>query len=121
MCQLSISKAEDKHTEEYLQKFLQVNDQDGNQTANPVRSWKKTIEHSYHLFDIGFYSTVAEYDRLTKKYGVKDWINEKIIEQKNKPEIIKTVKEMVKEHSTASNLFNPFLTLQGKIFSLLLC
>lgn len=84
MCQLFISKAEDKHTEEYLQEFLQVN-QDGTQTANPVRSWKKTIEHSYHLFDIGFYSTVAEYDCLTKTYGVKDWINEKFIEQKNIP------------------------------------
>ncbi|KNZ49662.1 hypothetical protein VP01_486g3 [Puccinia sorghi] len=46
MCQLSISKAEDKHTEEYLQEFLQVN-QDGTQTANPVRSWKKTIELPY--------------------------------------------------------------------------
>ncbi|PLW50549.1 hypothetical protein PCASD_01396 [Puccinia coronata f. sp. avenae] len=78
MCSLSVTCQKQKHSKKYLREFLQL-DQDGNPKSNPVRVWKKVIEASYDLFDIGFYSTLQEYERMAKFYGIKDHINEKMV------------------------------------------
>jgi hypothetical protein len=86
-------------------------DQDGNPKSNPVRVWKKVIEASYDLFDIGFYSTLQEYERMAKFYGIKDRINKKMVASKNNASVQAKVKQLLREDST--QLFNPFLKLEG--------
>ncbi|PLW51109.1 hypothetical protein PCASD_02459 [Puccinia coronata f. sp. avenae] len=110
ICQLSVPSQDQKHSKQYLRNFLQI-DEDGYKRLNTLRGWKKLIEATYDLFDIGFYSTLKEHERMGKFYGVKDRINEKFIENKKDKSVQEKVKNLLVEDPT--RLFNPFLKLEG--------
>jgi hypothetical protein len=73
--------------------------------------WKKFIEALYNLFDIGFYSTLKEHERMAEFYGIKDCINKKFVASKKNASVQAKVKQLLKEDST--RFFNPFLKLEG--------
>jgi hypothetical protein len=110
MCQLSVMDQEEKHSKCYLHNFLHL-DQDGEKVLNPLWVWRKTIEDTYKLFDVGFYSTLKEHKRLGKSFGVKDCINGKFFKSKTNTLVQSKVKSLLLEDST--QLFNPFLKLKG--------
>lgn len=109
MCSLLVTRQKQKHSKKYLRKFLKL-DQDGNPKSNPVQVWKKVIEVLYNLFDIGFYSTLQEYKRMAKFYGIKDHIKKIFVASKKNALVQAKVKQLLREDST--HLFNPSLKLE---------
>jgi hypothetical protein len=112
MCRLAAPTQQSKQSKKYLHDFLQI-DGDGNQKLNPSRQWNTTIEATYDLFDIGYYSTLKEHKHMGKIYGVKDRTNEKFIENKKNRAVALRVAKLLKED--LKQLFNPFLKLKGVI------
>ncbi|POW15533.1 hypothetical protein PSTT_02151, partial [Puccinia striiformis] len=51
-------------------------DCNGNASPNDPRVWKETVERTHELTKVATEDTMKEYNVSTKKYGVKDWINE---------------------------------------------
>ncbi|EHS63694.1 uncharacterized protein PGTG_22817 [Puccinia graminis f. sp. tritici CRL 75-36-700-3] len=116
ICTLSAPSLAAKHRKDFMYKFLHL-DRHGNVTRNRPRVWLETVKQTHKLFKVATEDTIAAFDTLSKEYGVKDWINEKFIEQQGIAEVKAKIDDL--KANKFSRLFNPFLRL---IFSAgLLC
>jgi flavorubredoxin len=118
MCTLHAPTKLDKQSLSYLLQFLQI-DCNGFPCPNAPRSWEKTIENTYDLYNTFVTKNITEVKHLRTVYGVTDSINNKIIEglRKKTDSVVKKVAQLVKEDIT--DLFNPFFKLQGILLVLL--
>jgi hypothetical protein len=116
ICTLSASTLAAKHRKDFVYSFFQ-RDRDGKPRPNAPRVWAETIEQTHELFKVGTEDTIVEFDTLTKKYGVKDRINERFIEDRTVPDVKKKMDALKTNHF--SRLFNPFLKLIGGLYFLL--
>ena len=113
ICHLAAPTQIGKHEKDYVERFFEI-DSDGNQKANDRRVWGETIQRTHDLFKIIHERTTDEYDTMSKVWGVKDRINERLTTNKSKTAVKAKLKHLKDNHF--SRLFNPFLTLEGSIF-----
>jgi hypothetical protein len=100
----------------YLLQFLNL-ESNGSIKPNNPQSWKKTIEDTYKLNNISINQNITAVRNARKIYVITDSLNNRIIEfkrNKSASPLKRIITTLEKEDCT--ELFNPFLKLQGFSF-----
>jgi hypothetical protein len=115
-CTLHAPKKVNKQSLPYLLQFLEL-DSNGAHHPNPPRTWKKTIEDTYDLYNLFINKNITAVNNTRKIYGVTDSLNNKFIEGKRNKSLA-ALKAWItaQEKEDITQLFNPFLKLQGSVF-----
>ncbi|OAV97413.1 hypothetical protein PTTG_00144, partial [Puccinia triticina 1-1 BBBD Race 1] len=109
MCTLHAPKKVDKKTLFYLRQFLNL-DLNGFPRLNQPRSWTKTIENTYDIYNLFNTRNITAVKNQRIIYGITDSLNNRVIEGKrlkSTAQIKAMIAEWEKEDPT--ELFNMFL------------
>ncbi|KAI7934434.1 hypothetical protein MJO28_017067, partial [Puccinia striiformis f. sp. tritici] len=81
-------------------------------TPNPARSWVKTKNDTYWLFDITMAVHITRFNQFSLVYRVKDTINTRFITESWTNPLLKEKMEALDEHYPV-RLYNPIIKLEG--------
>ncbi|KNF00664.1 hypothetical protein PSTG_06077 [Puccinia striiformis f. sp. tritici PST-78] len=110
-CTLSVETRASMKSVLYSLRFLQL-DISGRETPNPARSWVKTKNDTYQLFDITMAVHITRFNQFSLVYGVKDTINTRFITESWTNPLLKEKMEALDEHYPVW-LYNPIMKLEG--------
>ena len=121
ICSLHAPQKIDKKSLSYLLQFLELG-ANGSPEPSILRNWKTTIENTYELYNLFIKKNITAVKNMRKIYGITDSLNNKVIEGKrNKSPVELKTRILALEKDDITQLFNPFLKLEGSFSWFLSC